>query len=393
MLGAVLALGLLDQQVITPLIAALAAGLGASVPEVGAALSGYAIAASLAALVAGPLSDLQGRRRYLLLAGVLLLFAAAAVALFPSYRLFFAARIAAGAAGGTISALAAAWVADLVPYARRGRVMALLMGGALGIATLGQVAAAFAAGALGYRVVYLGLGAFAGATILMLAALPERRAREPGEIASRGCRAGSDEPGKRQLGSRLLAHRDFLRRPPHRNAAFAAFFMSGSLVGVTAYASGWLQETRGFPLERVGLLYGAFGAAILIVQPLAGPLADRFGKRRFALAASLVVIALTLLLPGLPDPLLVAALIAFGCFAVARITAFTALRSELVVPERRAAFLAFSNTFSQLGIAAAAALGGVFYPFGFEAVCWAMAAFGAIAAILIASLPEPGASP
>ena len=278
-----LALGLLDQQVVTPLIASLATGLGASVPEVGLAVSGYAVAASLAALVVGPLSDLRGRRRYLLLAGGLLLFAAGAVALSPSYRVFFAARIAAGAAGGAISALAAAWVADLVPYARRGRVMALLMGGALGIAALGQVAAAFAAGALGYRVVYLGLGAFAGATILMLAALPERRAPAPGETS---------------LGRRLLAHRDFLRHPPHRNAAFAAFFMSGSLVGVTTYASGWLQETRGFPVERVGLLYGAFGAAILLVQPLAGPLADRFGKRRFALAASLVVIALTLVLPA-----------------------------------------------------------------------------------------------
>ena len=169
--------------------------------------------------------------------------------------------------------------------------------------------------------------------------------------------------------------------------------MSGSLVGVTAYASGWMQEARGFTVEEIGLLYGGFGAAIMVVQPLSGPLADRFGKKRFAVVASILVVGITLALPALPDVLLIVAVFLFGCLTVARIAAFAALRSELVAPARRAAFLAFSNTCSQLGIAAAVAIGGMLYPAGFWHVCLAMAGFGALAALLIARVPEPGERP
>ncbi len=385
-LGATLGVGLLDQQVITPLIAVLADGLEVSVPAVGFALSAYAFAASLTALVVGPLSDVRGRRRYLLGAVLVLFGSAAVIAFYPRYGAFLLARIGAGAAGGTIAALAIAWVADLVPYERRGRVMAILMGGAMGAAILGQVVAAFTAGRFGHPAVYAGLALFAVVCAGMLLALPRRpealsRRNAPPEAPARSPKKG--------LTQHLAGHLEFLRRPRLRTAALAAFCMSGSLIGVSAYASGWMQQSRGLSLEQVGLLYGAFGAAIFVVQPLSGPLADRFGKRRFTLAASFAVVALTLALPYLSGAALLLVLLAFGCFGVARIAAFAALRSELVEPNRRAAFLAFSNTFSQLGIAAAAALGGALYPFGFSAVCWAMAGFGALAAVFVARVPEP----
>lgn len=389
-----LGLGLLDQQVVTPLIAALAAGLGASVPEVGFAISAYAVFASAAALFTGPLSDRRGRGRFLLAAAALMLGASLLTALSARYGAFVAARAAAGVAGGTISAVAVAWVADRVPYARRGRVMALLFGGGMGAAVLGQVGAAFATARFGHRVVYLGLALVSGLVLLLLAALlrddAAPRRDTPG---GRGPAAeGGEAAPPEGLGGWLRGYAAFARSAPHRTTALAAFCLSGSLVGVTAYAAGWLQEVRGFSLEEVGLLYGGFGLAILVAQPLAGPLADRFGKRRFGVAASGAAALLTLALPGLRGPALVAALILFGCLAVSRVAAFAALRSELARPSRRAAFLAFSNTSSQLGIAAAAAAGGAFYRSGFSAVCWAMAGFGGLAAYFIARIPEPGAA-
>lgn len=374
-LGGVIALGLLDQQVITPLIAALAAGLGVGVADVGLAISAYSFAAALAALVMGPLSDARGRRPYLLLAAALMLAAAAVIALTPSYAAFMVARIAAGFAGGAIAALAVAWIADLVPYERRGRVMAFLMGGAMGAAILGQVGAAFAAGRFGHPIVYAAIALVAVLTLAMLLALPE--ARQTAAVSD-------------SLGQRLAGHRDFLKSPIHRTAAVAAFCMSGSLVGVSAYASGWLQEVRGLTLEQVGLLYGGLGAAIMASQFLAGPLSDRLGKRRFTVLASGAVAAMTPALPSLTGAMLVASLLLLGCLAVARIAAFTALRSELVPKTRRASFLGFSNVFSQFGIAAAVAAGGLLYPYGFQAVCWLMAGLGALAVILVLRIPEPG---
>ena len=373
-------LGLLDQQVVTPLIAALAAGLGVAVPEVGFAISAYAVCASVAALFVGPLADAGGRRPFLLAAAGAMLLASALTAASGSYAAFLLARGAAGVAGGTIAALAVAWVADRVRYRRRGRAMALVVGGAMGAAILGQVAATFAAGRYGHRSVYLGLAALSAVVLVLLAALREEAGPGPGRPGGRAA------PG---LGAALAVYLEFAASSMLRRAAFAAFFLSGSLVGVSAYAAGWLQEMRGFSLEQVGLLYGAFGLAVMAAQPLAGPLSDRFGKRAFAVAASLGAVGVTLLLPRLEGGWLIGALLLFGCLAVARISAFAALRSELVPANRRAAFLAFSNTSSQLGIASAAALGGAFYAGGFASVCLAMAAFGALAAILLGAIPEP----
>ena len=373
-------LGFLDQQVITPLIAALAEGLGVAVPEVGFAISAYAVCASVAALFVGPLADAGGRRPFLLAAAGAMLLASGLTAASGRYEVFLLARAAAGVAGGTIAALAVAWIADRVRYRRRGRAMALVVGGAMGASILGQVTAAFTAGHFGHRSVYLGLAGFSAVVLALLATLRE----EPRPGAGR--REGRAAAG---LGPALAVYLEFARSSMHRRAAFAAFFLSGSLVGVSAYAAGWLQEMRGFSLEQVGLLYGAFGLAVMVAQPVAGPLSDRFGKRAFAVAASLGAVGVTLLLPWLGGAWLIAGLLLFGCLAVARISAFAALRSELVAANRRAAFLAFSNTFSQLGIAAAAALGGTLYAGGFSSVCLAMAAFGGLAAILLGAIPEP----
>ena len=373
-LGTVITLGLLDQQVVTPLIAALAAGLRVGVADVGLAISAYSFAAALAALVVGPLSDSRGRRPFLLVGAVLMLGSALVTSLVPHYAYFLVARVAAGFAGGTIAALAVAWIADLVPYERRGKVMAFLMGGAMGAAVLGQVGAAFAAARFGHQAVYAAIALCAVLALTMLSALPERR---PADAFT-----GS-------LGRTLAAHLEFLRSPIHRTAAFAAFCMSGSLVGVSAYASGWLQEARGFSLEAVGLLYGGLGVAIMAVQLLAGPLSDRIGKRRFTLLVSVVVALMTPVLPALSAAPLVVTIILLACLAVARIAAFTALRSELVPETRRAGFLGFSNVFSQLGIASAVAAGGLLYPYGFDVVCWLMAGLGGLAAVLITRVPEP----
>jgi predicted MFS family arabinose efflux permease len=373
-LGAVVGLGLLDQQVITPLIATLAGGLRVGVAEVGFAISTYSFAAALAALLMGPLSDSRGRRPYLLLAAALMLASGVVISLTPGYAWFVAARIAAGFAGGTISALAVAWIADLVPYRRRGRVMAFLMGSAMGVAILGQVGSAFAASRFGHQIVYSAIAAFAVLVLLMLVTLRES--------PRQGAASGS-------LGRSLTGHVEFLTSPIHRTAAFAAFCMSGSLVGVSAYASGWLQEVRGFSLEEVGLFYGGLGVAIVAAQTLAGPLSDRLGKRRFTLLVSVAVALMTPALPHFGGASLIVALLAFGCLGVARVAAFTALRSELVPKTRRASFLGFSNVFSQLGIAAAVAAGGVLYPYGFAAVCWLMAGLGGIAVFLIMRVPDP----
>ncbi len=375
-LGSLIALGLLDQQVLNPLIAALALGLAVEVPDIGFAISAYAAAAAGAQLVVGPLSDSSGRRRWLLGAALVMLLASLAIAFGPGYRSFLLARVGAGMAGGVLSALTVAWVADVTPWSQRGRVMAVLLGGAMGTAAIGQVAGAAAAAQFGHRVVWGGIAVLA---VLVLVAL-QRTAEPPRNRAAESLR------------ERFAGYAGFVLDPGLRAVALSAFLGSGGIMGVMAYASGWMQESRGFALPSIGLLYGALGVMLLLTQPLAGRITDRFGKRRVTVAASLGLAGLTLALPVAGGGvLLVGMLLVFGCVSVARMAAFAALRTGMVPDSRRAAWLAFSNTSSQLGIAAGTGVGGLLYPLGFPAVCWAMAAFGGGAALLLARVPEPEA--
>ncbi len=373
--GSVLALGLLDQQILTPLVAALARGLGVEVPDIGFAVAAYAVAAALTQLVIGPLSDARGRRVWLLGAVFVMFCSALAIAGLPGYAPFVAARIGAGMAGGTISALTVAWVADITPYANRGRVMAILLGGAMGIAALGQVVGAQAAARSGHRIIWVTLAFAALVVFVLLRRMSEAPPKPTGE----------------SLGERFRGYAGFLGTPDLRAVVFSAFFASGSTVGIMTYASGWMQESRGFSLEEMGALYGGFGIVILLTQPIAGRIADRFGKRRATVISSLLIAGMTFALPMAGNTGLVLLVFGFGSVSVARLSAFAALRTGMVPGSRRAAFLAFSNTLSQMGIAAGAGVGGLLYPLGFPTVSVAMAAFAGLSGLLLIRVPEPGA--
>ena len=58
-----LLLGLVDNQILSPVLREIAGTFDVSIGRVGATVSGYALAAAAAALVVGPLSDSAGRRR------------------------------------------------------------------------------------------------------------------------------------------------------------------------------------------------------------------------------------------------------------------------------------------------------------------------------------------
>ncbi|MGH9335093.1 MAG: MFS transporter, partial [Vicinamibacteria bacterium] len=122
-LVALLLLGNVDAQVVSPLLPEIARGLGTSDAWVGRTVSGYAIAAAVAALLLGPLSDAIGRRRFLVGAAIVLGLGSAISASTASFAGFALSRVVTGTGAGVTSALVVASIADVVPYQRRGRSM------------------------------------------------------------------------------------------------------------------------------------------------------------------------------------------------------------------------------------------------------------------------------
>jgi predicted MFS family arabinose efflux permease len=374
-LFALLALGNVDSQVMAPLLPEIARGLGTTASWVGRAVSGYAVAAAVAALVAGPLSDRLGRRPFLAGASALLGLGSAVSGVTTSLTGFALARVATGAGAGVISALSIAAIADLVPYERRGRSMGWVATAYTAAPVFGVPVATWVAGSLGWRANYAAFaaaGAFLG--LAVQAWFREGERSSAGEASSR----------------RYLS---FFASRGTALGALSAFFITGGVTGFLLFLGAYLQREIGLTIGQVGLVFLGSGMASLAGAFGAGRLSDRVGKSRVALAGCLTLALLLLAVPHLEGTLLYAALGLVGVSVAARLAPLQSIVTELVPPASRGAYVALRNTVSQSGNAAAAIGAAALYENGFEYVCYMAAAFSLTAFVLLYCIEEPRLRP
>lgn len=375
-LVSLLTLGLVDAQVIAPLLPEIAKELGTTDGWVGRTVSGYALAAASAALLIGPLSDGFGRRRFLIAASAVVGAGSAVVALTPSFLGFAIARIVTGAGAGIISALVVAAIADAVPYERRGRSMGWVAVAYFAAPVLGVPLATWVAGWVGWRANYI---AFAIAGVMFSAAVYlwfREGARSSAVARPRGSRYRSF------LGSRSTAA-----------GAISAFFVTGGVAGFLLFLGAYLRNEVGLTLGEVGFVFLLCGVGSLGGAMGAGHVADRVGKLRVALAGSIGLALLLLMVPYAGGVVLYAVLGLVGLSAAARVAPLQSIVTELVPTESRGAYVAFRNTLSQAGQAVAATLAAALYERGFEYVCFFTAGFSLLAFLCMFWIEEPGVSP
>ncbi|HEV8551866.1 MAG TPA: MFS transporter [Casimicrobiaceae bacterium] len=94
--------------------------------EFGLLISAYTFAAAVSGFVAAFWIDRFDRKRALLALYAGFIVAAALCGLAPTYELLVTTRVGAGLFGGVMSGLVFAIIADLVPYTRRARAIALV---------------------------------------------------------------------------------------------------------------------------------------------------------------------------------------------------------------------------------------------------------------------------
>lgn len=375
LLVSLLTLGLVDAQLIAPVLPEIASSFGVTDGAVGRTVSGYAVAAAVAALLIGPLSDASGRRRFLVAAGLVFASGSLAVTLSGTFPTFVLARVLTGAGAGIISALVVAAIADAVPYARRGRAMGFVAAAYFAAPILGVPLAARVADAAGWRanyVIFALLGGLVALAVVLWFREPPTRAR-----VDRGLRV-----------SRYLG---FLGERSKAAGALSAFFVTGGLTGFLLYLGAYLRAEFSLTLSEVGNVFLLSGLASLAGAVGAGRLADRLGKLRLALAGS---IALALALAVVPSagnaPATYVVLALVGLFAAARVAPLQSLVTELVSKEERGAYVALRNTLSQGGNATAAAAGALLYEGGgFAPVCYMTAGFTFCAFLLLLAIREP----
>lgn len=363
----ILFIGVADNQIIAPLLPAMAAFLGVSVSATGLLVVVYSLAAAGAALVAGSWSDRWGRNIFLTVALLVFSVSSWATSYTEHLEWLLLCRTLTGMAAGILSACSIAYAGDYFAYEIRGKALGYISMANSAAMVLAVPVAAYVADSLGWQKNFLGL-AVAGLVVsgLSFVSMPRNL---PHPLGNEGPPVG-DGAEILPAGTFDKAPGRFLLRPDILASMVIAFCVSGGIVGAITYAGAWMNFQFQVTTRTIGLVFLAGGLLALVGAALGGAVSDRYGKKSVAIASSVLLALSLVLLPLLSWSGLLVGVFALANFAAAfRQGPVTALMTELVPKGGRGAFIAMRNVASQIGIATTALLGGVLFErFGYGGV-------------------------
>jgi predicted MFS family arabinose efflux permease len=385
----ILFIGVADNQIIAPLLPAIAAFLGVSVSATGLLVVVYSLAAAGAALVAGSWSDRSGRNVFLTVALLVFSLSSLATSYVKHLEWLLLCRTLTGMSAGVLSACSIAYAGDYFAYAIRGQALGYISMANSAATVVAVPVAAYVADSLGWQKNFLGLAVagllVSGLNFLSMPRLPLHRlqegppsAREPGNTHPAWAPSGA--------AGRLLS------RPDSIACMVIAFCVSGGIVGAITYAGAWMNLQFRVTTRTIGLVFLVGGLLALVGSALGGAASDRHGKKSVGIASSLLLALSLVLLPFLPWSGFLVGIFALCHFAAAfRQGPVTALMTELAPMRGRGAFIAMRNIASQIGIATTALLGGILFErFGYGGVGFLCTALTLVVIFLLTTqIQEP----
>jgi len=355
-------------RMVYPFLPVFARAMGVDLETMSLALSARAASGALGPLLA-PLTDRHGRRFGLSLG--LGLFAAGAFlgASGPGFAFFAAALILMTVGKYVIDPAVLAHLSDIVPYARRGRALALTeLSWALAFIA-GVPAVGFLLGRFGGRAPFAVLGC------LGLVGLMAVRRFLPG---------GKGEETK---GGHRESYLAVLRSPAALAgiAVILAVSVSNELVNLVFGV--WLEDAFGLKVAALGIAAAAIGVAEFGGEGLVVTTVDRLGKMN-ALMIGLAANGLAALILPLAGRTMAGALIGLALFYLTfeyTVVSLLPVMSE-ILPRARATLLAFNAASFSLGRAIGSLVSPRLYGLGFPAVALTAVGLNAVAFLVLLRL-------
>lgn len=300
---------------------------------VGVVIGAYAVSGLLLRPVAGRLADRWGRKPTLIL-GTLLLSASGALNLLGlGLGGLIGARLVLGVGEGSVYTAGSAWIVDIAPLPRRGRVLGLYGLAVWGGLSVGPLAGELLLNASGYTAVWV-----LAAALPLLGGLIATRVPDPFRPHTHA------EPHP------LIA--------PEAVVPGAAIALASAGYAALAAFVVLLLEARG--VGDGAVVFAAFAAMLVLARLLAGDLPDRLGPPRVAIVTVLVEAA-GLLTIAVAHSLVVALL---GAMAMG--AAFSLLNPSLMLivvgqvsESARGAALGTFTAFFDAGVGVGAPLAGL----------------------------------
>ncbi|MCW2911943.1 MAG: drug resistance transporter, EmrB/QacA subfamily [Actinomycetia bacterium] len=304
----------LDVLVVTTALTTIQRSLGATAEQLGWTVNAYSLALAVSILAAAALGDRFGNRRVLVGGLGLFTMCSAACALAPSIGLLIVARTVQGIGAATIMPITLTILSAAFPADKRGKAIGI-WGGLTGLAVAGGplIGGAIVEGLAWQWIFWVNVVLGAILIPLILRKVTESRgSRVPVDLPGialvsagsfglvwalvRGNTSGwtSAEVLSALAGGtvalvafvawELRTRTPMLPMPYFRLQAFSAgngagFFMMASLFGAVFLMAQFLQVVSGASPLKTGLQILPWTATPMVIAPLAGMLADRFGER------------------------------------------------------------------------------------------------------------------
>ncbi|MBC7597945.1 MAG: MFS transporter [Polaromonas sp.] len=353
----------------------------------GLLVSAYTFAAGASGLLASFYIDRFGRKKLLLSLYVLFALATMACGLAQTYDTLMLARIAAGAFGGVLAAMAQTIVADVIPFERRGRAMGLVMSSFALASVAGVPIGLFLASQFNWHTPF-----FAIAGVCVVLAIGAYITLPP-----------LTDHLKQHRPSPLVSIIEVLRDANHQKAfAFTALMMIAGFT-VIPYITIYTTTNGGLTMQQVPYVYLLGGAATLFTARLIGKLTDSVGKARMfkitAVYAMLSIWLVTLSASfGLWGILLVTTLMFIGMSG--RMIPGMAIATSAANPKLRGTFMALNSSVQSAAMGLASFVGGLVISRdaqGLVQFFWVNALIGGVATVssvlLVSRLYLYGAAP
>ncbi|HUR59743.1 MAG TPA: MFS transporter [Opitutaceae bacterium] len=384
-LGTLLTLGavnfphILDFMIMMPLGAQLMRVFDITPAQFARLVASYSLAAAVSGLAGGFVLDRYDRKRALLFLYTGFGVSTFACGLAPTHHALLLARIAAGAFGGLAGSLVNAMVGDVVPPARRGRAMSIVMGAFPLASVVGVPAGLVLAGKFGWHAPFFLLASCSlGVLALASYALPHLST------------AVQDHKPLRQM-------REILSRGVHLRA-FAvgiALVMAGGVLfaflAPTFVANVGLDEAHELPWA-----YGVGGIATAISTPIIGRLSDRYDRLWLLAVMSTLCVFTVLVITRLGPSSVAFASLMMAAFMVTmsgRFAPAMTMITNAVDSRYRGGFMSVNAALQQGASAFATMLAGLFitretagHLSGFQNLGYVSIGFFALTVLLAAEL-------
>lgn len=338
---------ILDFVIISPLGAILMPSLNITPAQFGWVVSAYAFSAGASGFFAAAFADKFDRKKLLIFFYTGFILGTLVCGLAPDYELLLAARIFTGIFGGVIGSIVFAIMTDLFAYNQRGRVMGVLQTAFGASQILGIPVGLYLSSIFGWHAPFLmivGIGLVVGVLIVVYL-----------KPVDEHLKLGTETSAFKHLISTLKVPRYLL--------AFAntALLTTGAFM-LMPFGSDFTVNNLGIAFDKLPIIYLTTGIAAVLMGPLIGRSADRFGKFHVFLFGALVTIPMVVVYTNMgtsPIHWVILVNIIFFVGIFSRTIPSQALISAIPSPDKRGSFMAVNSSLQQMAGGISSALAGL----------------------------------